>query len=50
MPERERYGLAGMSSPGKDGAACCRAQEPSDLGAGHVGHRGGEVDEVVGGA
>ena len=48
--EGERHGLVGVGSPGKNGAAGWPVQEPCDLGAGHVGHRGGEVDEMVGGA
>ncbi len=48
-PEGERHRLAGVLPPGQHRAAGRPGEEPGDLGAGHIGHRRGEVDEPAGG-
>ncbi len=49
-PERERDRLVRLRSPGQHAAAGWSLKEPGDLRWGHSCYRGGEVDEVVGGA
>ena len=44
-PVGERHRPAGALSPGQDGAAARAVEEAGDLGAGHIGHRRGEVDQ-----
>ena len=46
-PEGERHRPAGALSPGQHRAAARPGEKAGDLGAGHIGHRRGDVDELA---